>query len=75
MTSPSNYPDLLKAREIERELRKARDKLQDAIWDEDEELKNALHREVKRLESMKAAALCELRRSDAAVGELYDVDY
>ena len=63
MTSPSNYSDLLKTREIERELRKARDKLQDAIWDEDDELKNALHREIKRLESMKA------------VGELYDVDY
>ena len=63
MTSLSNYPDILKAREIERELRKARDKLQDAIWDENEELKNALHREIKRLESMKA------------VGELYDVDY
>jgi hypothetical protein len=36
--------------EIEVEIRRARAKLQDAIWDENEELQEALRREIDRLE-------------------------
>lgn len=36
--------------EIEVEIRRARCRLQDAIWDEDEELQKALRREIERLE-------------------------
>jgi len=36
--------------EIEVEIRRARAKLQDAIWDEDDELQEALRREIDRLE-------------------------
>lgn len=36
--------------EISSELRKARCKLQDAIWEEDEEAQAALRREIERLE-------------------------
>ncbi len=46
-----SHSDLIKPTcEIEVEIRRARAKLQDAIWDEDEELQEALRREIKRLE-------------------------
>lgn len=54
------YPD---PRDVERELKKARSQLHDAIWCEDEELKGALLRQIKRLEFLKE------------MGERYDVDY
>lgn len=60
LSSLSKFPE---PREIERELRKARNKLHEAIWEEDEELKGALLRQIKRLEFM------------MEVGERYDVDY
>ena len=56
----SKYPTV---REVERELKKARNQLNDAIWEEDEELKKALHRQILRLEILKE------------LGERYDVDH
>ena len=61
--SPSNLPKYPTVREVERELRKARDQLNDALWDSNEELKEALLRQIKRLELLKE------------VGEKYDVDF
>ena len=40
--------------EIEVEIRRARSKLHDAIWNEDEELQKALRREIERLEMKRA---------------------
>jgi len=54
---------LREPREIERELKIARNKLHDAIWNEDEELKKALHRQILRLEMLRE------------LGERYDVDH
>ena len=61
--SPSNLPKYPTVREVERELRKARDQLNDALWDSNEELKEALLRQIKRLELLKE------------VGEKYDVEF
>jgi hypothetical protein len=61
--SPSNLPKYPTVREVERELRKARDQLNDALWNSDEELKEALLRQIKRLELLKE------------VGEKYDTDF
>jgi len=61
--SLSNLPKYPEPREIERALKQARNKLQDAIWDDNKELTDALMREIKRLELLKE------------VGERYDVDF
>lgn len=50
-------------REIERDLRHAKDKLNDAIWSEDEEAQAALKRQILRLELLRE------------LGERYDVDH
>ena len=49
-----SHSELIKPNyEIHVELKKAQSKLQDAIWDEDEELQEALKRQIKRLQVMK----------------------
>lgn len=58
-----NLPKYPTVREVERELKKARNQLNDALWDSNEELKEALLRQIKRLELLKE------------VGERYDVDF
>ena len=63
MNVASNLPKYPTVREVERELRKARDQLNDALWNSDEELKEALLRQIKRLELLKE------------VGEKYDVEF
>ena len=63
MNLTSNLPKYPTVREVERELRKARDQLNDALWDSNEELKEALLRQIKRLELLKE------------VGEKYDTDF
>lgn len=40
--------------EIEKEIRNAQSRLQDAVWDEDEELQNALKRQIERLQLKKS---------------------
>ena len=49
--------------EVDRALRYAKEKMHDAIWDEDEETQKALQRQIDRLEILKS------------VGERYDVDH
>lgn len=61
--SPFDLKKYPPVREIERELKKARNQLNDAIWEEDEELKKALHRQILRLELLKE------------LNERYDVDH
>ena len=61
--SLSNLPKYPTVREVERELKKAINQLNDAIWNEDKELSDALMRQIKRLEALKE------------VGERYDVDF
>jgi hypothetical protein len=63
MATASPFSYSAQPRDIERELRKARDKLVDAIWDEDEEMQKALKRQILRLEMLKE------------LGERYDVDH
>lgn len=63
MSNSFHSVKLKEPREIERELKIARNKLQDAIWDEDEELKKALHRQILRLEMLRE------------LGERYEVDH
>jgi hypothetical protein len=50
-------------REVERELKFAKSKLHDAIFDEDEEAQAALKRQILRLEILRE------------LGERYDVDH
>lgn len=50
-------------RDIERELKYAKSKLNDAIWEENEELQKALKRQILRLEMLRE------------LGERYDVDF
>ena len=50
-------------RDIERELKYARSKLNDAIWEENEEVQAALKRQILRLEILRE------------LGERYDVDH
>jgi len=50
-------------RDIERELRYAKSKLNDAIWEENEEVQAALKRQILRLEILRE------------LGERYDVDH
>jgi len=50
-------------RDVERELRHAKEKLNDAIWEEDEELQKALKRQILRLEMLRE------------LGERYDLDF
>lgn len=50
-------------RDIERELKYAKSKLNDAVWEEDEELQKALKRQILRLEMLRE------------LGERYDVDF
>lgn len=50
----TSHSDLIKPTyEIHVELKKAQSKLQDAIWEEDEELQEALKRQIARLQVMK----------------------
>ena len=63
MKLTSSLPKYPTVREVERELRKARDQLNDALWNSDDELKEALLRQIKRLELLKE------------VGEKYDVEF
>lgn len=50
----TSHSDLIKpSYEIHTELKKAQIKLQDAIWEEDEELQEALKRQISRLQVMK----------------------
>jgi hypothetical protein len=60
-TSRSN--PLYQARDIELELSQLRKKLDDAVWEDNEELEKALRRQIERLEMLKRA------------GELYDVNF
>lgn len=60
-TSRSN--PLYVARDIELELTNLKNKLHDAVWEENEELESALRRQVDRLEMLKR------------MGELYDVNF
>lgn len=60
-TSPSR--PLYQARDIELELSQLRKSLDDAVWENNEELESALRRQIDRLEMLKRA------------GELYDVDH
>jgi hypothetical protein len=60
-TSPSNAAPPV--RDIERELKYAKSKLHDAIFDEDEEAQAALKRQILRLEILRE------------LGERYDVDH
>jgi hypothetical protein len=50
-------------RDIERELRYAKSKLSDTIWEENEEVQAALKRQILRLEILRE------------LGERYDVDH
>lgn len=50
----TSHSELIKPNyEIHVELRKAQNKLQDAIWEENEELQQALKRQIQRLQVMK----------------------
>ena len=60
-TSPSNTQPAV--RDIERELKYAKSKLNDAIWEENEEMQAALKRQILRLEILRE------------LGERYDVDH
>ena len=51
---PFNLPKYPEPREIERALKQARNQLQDAIWEDNKELTDALMREINRLELQKS---------------------
>ena len=53
----------IEATDIETELRRAKEKLNDAVWEENEELQKALKRQIIRLEVLKE------------IGERVDVNY